>query len=217
MRTGDLLAKMAKGQTLNSEEINELQLRGNRIDDIMSFVTGLQDNTVKLNGLRAGRVETDVPAGYPFFSTWFETDAAKYISVSNATWTSINFDNTVFTQRKDVPCVFRVSGAKLYPSFASSYIAFSGRVLWNTNATGARYIAIAYYDSTNTLIERRSMNVAASIGASAGTNVVLTNYRFAKSTLSSDPIQYMQIEVYQDSGGNLGMVAIDIFSWVAYR
>lgn len=217
MSFSSLLSKLASGQKLSSLEIIALRDAAKKIDEMQSITAGWVQSGMQQPDFAepsARRIDLDVPPGNPYLVHWNETNAANMFSIATSTWTALDLTDTRLITRQDNPCVVRFDSTdpkKIFPNYTTSFIKFDGRISFNTNATGVRHVAVAHYDSSNTLIERRALDANLSIGAGSGTYVPLAGIpRPSWSPLSADPKQYFQLEVWQNSGGNLGVGGIDI-------
>ena len=194
------------------EKIAENTLSLSEKKELSNYIRDLENSANLVNKWVVPGTQTPIfvsPFSDPYMVYWFDADLPDMFSISNSTWTALDLTDSRLTIKKSSPCSIKLDGTKIYATVQSSYIAFLGRVLFNTNATGTRHVSISYYDSTDTLIERRMLSAESSIGATSGTPVPMCNFRPAISPLSTDPNQYFKIEVYQDSGGSLGVCGID--------
>lgn len=213
MKLTDLLMKVARNEILNQTDLQELQQSLGQLELVQKLsedwvVPGTSNP--KFGSMTANRIDLSIPTGNPYLVRWIETNPANMMNVATSTWTALDLTDTRLTIEQDTPCAIRLSGTKIYPNYPASFLRFSGGVLFNTNATGTRHVAAAHYNSSNVLLERRLFGANLSIGAGSGTPVVVSKFRPALSNTSSDPLQYIQMEVWQDSGITLGVGGIDL-------
>lgn len=215
-----LMEKIARGHRLSENEISELRFAFRALEEVKDAAKGWLSpgsSQPNVDTITARRADLITPPGNPYMVYWFDADIPDMFVIPNNDWTPLDLTDSRLTIFQDNPCVVRMDGTKIYPNFPGSYIAFQGRVLFNTDATGERHVGIAFYDSGDVLIERRMLSAMDSIGAGSGTPVQLANFRPAQSPLSTDPDQYFQIEVWQDSGSNLEVGGIDLILTLAYK
>ncbi len=214
-----LWEKIARGYRLSENEILDLKLQARKIDEVKTAAGGWLtqgSSEPSVRTLTADRVDLIVPPGNPFMAYWQDSNVANQFAILNSVWTALDLSDTRLTIRKDNPCVVRMVGTKIYSNFPNSYISLAGRVFYaeTGNITNNRHTAIGWYDSTNALLERRTL---AYWSAASTSNIVFNSFKFSTHPSSTDTGQYFQFEVLQDSGVTLHISALELMIALAFR
>jgi hypothetical protein len=127
-------------------------------------------------------------------------------AIADSTWTAILFNNEQWDTgtNSTYPDGFWASGAgvntRLTATVSGNYI-FTGHISFAANATGIRAVAIRLNGATYIAIDQRP-----SAGAAANTVISIASSYYLSAG------SYVELMVYQNSGGNLNVVYATSYS-----
>jgi len=198
MQIGDILVKMANGESLNNTEKQMLRLFGNEVELNNPFIGGLKDgsSSITVKELRAERVSVgrEVISG---FAAKLKRDEDYAISTATYTyfpWTTVEYNN------------LPTGMIDLVSDDTKIYIPVTGRYVIGINFA---------FDPISSGFWRADIVVNRNTSPILASGVDQTNAGFSTINYSEDALltkgDYVESRIYQNSGGSKNVLGANMY------
>lgn len=195
---GQLLAKIARGETLLESEIIQLERAMNEAEAATKVVQGWQSG----NGARADMVFQNARfLSSPSKSATFTRTTAASIADNTATYVTFEAAYGSGAFKLDP-----TDATRIIADWGGNQILISGAAEWATNANGYRATQIELYNGSGSLITSHTLQVEPPVAADVTRNpfvVVMNSYLYKN-------LSYVKVVVRKTGGGSLNLNSLFI-------